>query len=39
MKVWLYRDSAAGKGSLVSHPSDKLGERSCMNYLLIRAVD
>lgn len=36
--MWLW-DSAAGKGGLVSRPSDKLGERSCMNYLLIRAVD
>lgn len=34
--MWVY-DKAAGKGSVVNHPSDTKGERSCMNYILLRA--
>ncbi len=33
--MWVY-DSAAGRGSLVSTPSDSKGERSCLNYIYIR---
>lgn len=33
--MWIY-DSAAGKGGLVNSVSDSKGERSCMNYILIR---
>ena len=34
--MWVY-DSAAGKGSVVNSVSDSKGERSCLNYLLIKA--
>lgn len=34
--MWVY-DSASGKGGLVNSVSDSKGERSCLNYLLIRA--
>lgn len=33
--MWLW-DASKGKGGLVSKPCDSKGERSCMNYLLIR---
>lgn len=33
--MWLW-DADQGRGGLVSRPSDSKGERSCMNYLLIR---
>ena len=33
--MWVY-DSAAGKGSVVNSVSDSKGERSCLNYLLIK---
>ena len=33
--MWVY-DAASGKGGLVSRPSDSKGERSCMNYILLR---
>lgn len=33
--MWVY-DQSASKGGLVSRPSDSKGERSCMNYILIR---
>ena len=33
--MWVY-DASAGKGALVNKPSDSKGERSCMNYILIR---
>lgn len=33
--MWVYRASD-DSGSLVSEPSDSKGERSCMNYLLVR---
>ena len=32
--MWAYSD---GKGALVNTPSDSKGERSCMNYIYIRA--
>ena len=32
--MWVYAD---GAGALVNTPSDKNGERSCMNYIYIRA--
>lgn len=31
--MWLYRN---GEGKLVSTPSDSKGERSCMNYIMVR---
>lgn len=34
--MWVY-DAAAGKGSVVNSVSDSKGERSCLNYLLIKA--
>lgn len=34
--MWVW-DSSAGKGALVNKPSDTKGERSCMNYILLRA--
>lgn len=34
--MWVY-DKARGSGSLVNRVSDSKGERSCLNYLLIRA--
>ena len=34
--MWVY-DSAAGKGSVVNSVSDSKGERSCLNYILIKA--
>ena len=34
--MWVY-DPAAGKGSVVNSVSDSKGERSCLNYLLIKA--
>lgn len=34
--MWVY-DSAAGMGSVVNSVSDSKGERSCLNYLLIKA--
>ena len=33
--VWIY-DAAAGKGKVVNSVSDSKGERSCLNYMLIR---
>lgn len=33
--MWVY-DAAAGKGSVVNSVSDSKGERSCLNYLLIK---
>ena len=33
--MWVY-DAAAGKGSVVNSVSDSKGERSCLNYMLIR---
>ena len=33
--IWLW-DASKGKGGLVNKPCDSKGERSCMNYLLIR---
>lgn len=33
--MWVY-DSAAGRGSVVNSVSDSKGERSCLNYLLIK---
>ena len=33
--MWLY-DASAGKGGLVNRPSDSKGERSCMNYIILR---
>lgn len=33
--MWVY-DSAAGKGSVVNSVSDSKGERSCLNYMLIK---
>ena len=33
--MWIY-DASAGKGGLVNRPCDSKGERSCMNYILIR---
>lgn len=32
--MWAYSD---GAGALVNTPSDAKGERSCMNYIYIRA--
>jgi exopolysaccharide biosynthesis protein len=32
--MWAYTD---GAGALVNTPSDEKGERSCMNYIYIRA--
>lgn len=32
--MWVYAD---GKGGLVNTPSDEKGERSCMNYIYLRA--
>lgn len=34
--MWVY-DAAAGKGSVVNSVSDSKGERSCLNYILIKA--
>lgn len=34
--MWVY-DSAASSGSVVNSVSDSKGERSCMNYILLRA--
>lgn len=34
--MWVY-DSATGKGSVVNSVSDSKGERSCLNYILLRA--
>lgn len=34
--MWVY-DSASGKGSVVNSVSDSKGERSCLNYILLRA--
>lgn len=34
--MWVY-DSAVGRGSVVNSVSDSKGERSCLNYLLIKA--
>lgn len=34
--MWLY-DQASSRGGLASTPSDSKGERSCMNYILVRA--
>lgn len=34
--MWVY-DAAASKGSVVNSVSDSKGERSCLNYLLIKA--
>lgn len=33
--MWIY-DPASGKGSVVNSVSDSKGERSCMNYILLR---
>ena len=33
--MWVY-DSAAGKGQVVNSVSDSKGERSCLNYLLVK---
>ena len=33
--MWVY-NASAGKGSLVNRPCDSKGERSCMNYILVR---
>ena len=33
--MWVY-DAAAGKGSVVNSVSDSKGERSCLNYMLIK---
>ena len=33
--MWVY-DSATGKGGVVNSVSDPKGERSCMNYILLR---
>lgn len=33
--MWVY-DSATGKGGVVNSVSDSKGERSCMNYILLR---
>ena len=33
--MWIY-DASTGKGGLVNRPCDSKGERSCMNYILIR---
>ena len=33
--IWVY-DASKGSGSIVSKPCDSRGERSCMNYILIR---
>ena len=33
--MWVF-DQAAGKGSVVNSVSDSKGERSCLNYLLIK---
>ncbi len=34
--MWVY-DSASGKGKIVNSVSDSKGERSCLNYILIKA--
>ncbi len=34
--MWVY-DSVAGKGKIVNSVSDSKGERSCLNYILIKA--
>ncbi len=34
--MWVY-DSASGKGRIVNSVSDSKGERSCLNYILIKA--
>ncbi len=34
--MWIY-DSASGKGKVVNSVSDSKGERSCLNYILIKA--
>lgn len=34
--VWIY-DQAAGKGSVVNSVCDSKGERSCLNYIILRA--
>lgn len=34
--MWIY-DAGAGKGGLVNSVSDSKGERSCLNYILIKA--
>ncbi len=34
--MWVY-DSASGKGKVVNSVSDSKGERSCLNYILIKA--
>jgi exopolysaccharide biosynthesis protein len=31
--MWVYQN---GEGSVVNHPSDSKGERSCMNYFHLR---
>ena len=33
--MWVY-DSAAGKGQVVNSVSDSKGERSCLNYMLVK---
>jgi hypothetical protein len=33
--MWVY-DAAAGKGSVVNSVSDSKGERSCLNYMLVK---
>ena len=33
--MWIY-NASAGKGALVNRPCDSKGERSCMNYILVR---
>ena len=33
--IWVWNQSK-GSGSIVSHPCDSRGERSCMTYVLIR---
>ena len=33
--MWVY-DTAAGKGSVVNSVSDSKGERSCLNYMLVK---
>ena len=34
--MWVY-DPTTGKGSVLNSVSDSKGERSCLNYILIKA--
>ena len=33
--MWVY-DAAAGKGKVMNSVSDSKGERSCLNYMLVK---